>query len=288
MERDGGTGDDAFEWTSRYGSVIATFHDVATVDGINEAGLVGNALYLAETDYGEASRADKPGMSVGAWLQYVLDSFATVEEAVDALGKDEFRVVAPVLPGGKAATGHVALSDRSGDSAIIEYVDGELIIHHGAQYKVMTNSPPFDQQLAIDAYWKQIGGMTMLPGTSRAADRFARASFYIDAVPAVEDRRRATATVMSIMRGVSVPIGIADPERPNIATTIWRTVTDHDAGRYYFESALSPTVFWVDLANLDLSEGAPVLKLNLEGDPILAGEVSAEFEPAEPFRFLSH
>ena len=38
---------------------------------------------------------------------------------------------------------------------------------------------PFSEQLALDAYWKQIGGTVMLPGTNRAADRFARVSFLI-------------------------------------------------------------------------------------------------------------
>jgi choloylglycine hydrolase len=40
----------------------------------------------------------------------------------------------------------------------------------------MTNSPTYDQQLALNRYWEQIGGTTMLPGTNRAADRFVRAS----------------------------------------------------------------------------------------------------------------
>ena len=29
----------------------------------------------------------------------------------------------------------------------------------------MTNSPIFDQQLAVNEYWKQINGTVMLPGT---------------------------------------------------------------------------------------------------------------------------
>ncbi len=56
------------------------------------------------------------------------------------------------------------------------------MVHHGRQYQVMTNSPFYDQQLAILDYWQQIGGLTMLPGTNRAPDRFVRASFYINAV----------------------------------------------------------------------------------------------------------
>ena len=70
-----------------------------------------------------------------------------------------------------------------GDSAIFEYVGGKLVIHHGKQYTVMTNSPIYSEQLALNAYWQKIGGFKFLPGTNRAADRFARASFLLDAIP---------------------------------------------------------------------------------------------------------
>ena len=39
-------------------------------------------------------------------------------------------------------------------SAIFEYVHGKLVIHHGKEYQVMTNSPIYDQQIAINEYWK--------------------------------------------------------------------------------------------------------------------------------------
>lgn len=84
-----------------------------------------------------------------------------------------------------------------------------------------------------------------------------------------------------------MPLGISNRERPNIASTIWRTVSDAAAKRYYFESAFSPTIFWVDLDKLKLEAGSKPMKLDLSGKPILAGEVSDKFTPAEPFRFLS-
>ena len=34
-------------------------------------------------------------------------------------------------------------------------------------------------QLALNTYWQSIGGTVLLPGTNRAADRFARTSFLI-------------------------------------------------------------------------------------------------------------
>ena len=91
-----------------------------------------------------------------------------VDEAVAELLKEKFRIDAPDLPNGVKSRLHLAISDASGDSAIFEYVDGRLSVHHGREYQVMTNSPFYDRQLAILDYWQQIGGLTMLPGTNRA------------------------------------------------------------------------------------------------------------------------
>jgi choloylglycine hydrolase len=287
MERDGGVGARSIKWTSKYGSVISSFYNVATVDGINEAGLVANTLYLVETDYGDAGSSGKPLISVGAWTQYALDNFATVAEAVDTLSKEPFVIIAPALPGGHKAAGHLSLADPSGDSAIFEYIAGKLVIHHSPKYAVMTNSPIFEQQLALDAYWRDIGGSKFLPGTIRSPDRFARVSYGLSAAPHEKDPRLATATVFSLIRSISVPLGIADTSEPNIASTIWRTVSDTGARRYYFESAYSPEIFWVDLDKLDLAGGAKPMKLDLAGHPTIAGEASGKFVPTEPFKFLS-
>ncbi|WP_395684988.1 linear amide C-N hydrolase [Aestuariivirga sp.] len=287
LRRDGGVGEGSITWTSKYGSVIAGFYNVGTVDGVNEAGLVGNVLYLVESDYGDAKASGRPLLSVGGWLQYVLDNYATVAEAVDALSQEPFAIVAPVLPNGKAGAGHLSIADKAGDSAIFEYIGGRLVIHHNKSYTVMTNSPTFDQQLAISTYWNTVGGINFLPGTSRASDRFARMDWMLNAVPQVKDAALASATVMSLMRSISVPLGVQDPTLPNIAATRWRTAVDINAGRYFFDSVHFPTVFWVDLPKLNLKPGAPALKLDLQGRPLLSGEVSASFKPAEPFKFLS-
>jgi choloylglycine hydrolase len=285
MKRNGAAGPGSLEWTSRYGSAVVSFYGIAAVDGINEKGLVANTLYLVESDYGR-SAAGRPNMSIACWTQYVLDSFATVNEAVAALEKEPFTLSAPILPNGEPAVGHMAISDPTGDSAILEYVKGKLVIHHGRQFQVMTNSPTFDQQLALNAYWKEIGGLTMLPGTNRAADRFARAAFYVSNLPQTADSKRAVAQIFSVIRGVSVPLGFTVPDKPNIASTIWRTVYDHKDRVMYFDSATSPTVFWLPLDSLSFDAGAPVKRLALKAGETYSGDASASLKPAEPFAFL--
>ena len=114
-----------------------------------------------------------------------------------------------------------------------------------------------------------------------------RASFYINAVEQTADARRAAASVFSVIRQTSVPWGISVADQPNLSTTRWRVVADHLDRRYYVESVVSPSVFWVDLDKLDFSTDAAVLKLDLGVDMqrINTGETSALFEPAEPFIF---
>lgn len=254
IERNGETGQNTIRWTAKYGSVIATGYDISTTDGANEDGLSANVLWLVESEYPTFEPRSKPGLSIAAWAQYALDNFATVAEAVEALRKEPFTLVSDTVPGeSRLATLHLSLSDASGDSAIIEYIGGRQVIHHGRAYQVMTNSPIFEKQLALDAYWKQIGGTVMLPGTNRAADRFARASFYVNALPKDPDPNRAVASVFSVIRNVSVPFGLTTPDEPNISSTRWRTVFDHARQLYFFESALTPNTFWVDLKRIDFS-----------------------------------
>ncbi|MGS1006696.1 linear amide C-N hydrolase [Achromobacter anxifer] len=290
MARNGEAGPNSLRWTSRYGSVVTSGYDVSTTDGVNEAGLSANLLWLAESQYPQFDTKGKPGLTIAAWAQYVLDNYATVKEAVAALEQEPYTIVSDNVPGeDRLTTLHLSISDASGDSAIIEYIGGRQVIHHSRDYQVMTNSPQFEQQLALDAYWQQIGGTTMLPGTNRAADRFVRASFYINAIPKDPDPNKALASVFSVIRNVSVPYGISTPGQPNISSTRWRTVFDHQRKLYFFESALTPNTFWVDLKALDFSpENGKVLKLDLGPDQrhTFSGDATRAFQPSAPFKFL--
>lgn len=51
VKRTGLAGPNSIQWTSKYGSVVATGYDVATTDGVNEKGLAANLLWLVESDY---------------------------------------------------------------------------------------------------------------------------------------------------------------------------------------------------------------------------------------------
>ncbi|TVP98251.1 MAG: linear amide C-N hydrolase [Balneolaceae bacterium] len=287
MERTTAVGSNALSWTSRYGSLAVSSFDISTTDGMNEKGLVANMLWLVESEYPEYEmNGDKPGLAISAWAQYVLDNFATVAEAVAAMRNEDFIVVTDFIPGtDKFTTVHLSVSDATGDSAILEYINGKLEIHHDASYIVMTNDPPYEQQLALLNYWESIPGNVFLPGTVKSVDRFVRAHYYINHIPLTDDPKISVASTYSVLRNTSVPYGYEIEGFPNLSTTQWRVVADHNNLRYFFETALTPNTFWVDLNKLDFSENAPVKVLRTDGGQIYAGESSSQFTQSEPFVF---
>lgn len=290
MERHGAAGPRSVKWTSKYGSLIVSGYDISTVDGMNEAGLVANLLWQVDAQYPEDD-GKTPRISLSIWAQYFFDQFATVAEAVAHVRTTPIHAATgeiPVQPGsGRLTTVHLSLSDATGDSAILEWVNGELVIHHSRDYQVMTNEPRFEDQLAVMRYWRRVPGTVFLPGTSRAEDRFARASFLINAIPKTDEPREAAAAVFSVIRNASAPWGISIDDQPNLSTTRWRIVADHKERRYYFESVYSPNVFWVDLDRIDVSIGSGVRKLDLGMNQrnIFSGEASGAFVAAQPFTF---
>ena len=290
MKRHGAAGSRSVEWTSRYGSLAVSGYEISTVDGMSEAGLNANLLWLTSSEFPKDDGAT-PRMSLALWAQYFLDQFATVEEAVKHVRATPIQIVSGETPGrpGSLTPLHLSLSDASGDSAILEWIGGELRIHHGRQFQVMTNDPPYEDQLANQRYWSGVDGRSFLPGTNRAEDRFVRANFYINAVVQSSEPRTAAASVFSVIRNVSVPYGISLADAPNLSTTRWRIVADQKNRLYYAESATSPNVFWVDLKRLDFSPGAQVRTLDLGVDMsrIQTGEVSSQFVAAKPFEFMA-
>ncbi len=278
-------------WTSKYGSVIATAFDIISVDGLNEAGLAGHVLWLAESTYGTPD-ATRTQLSQAIWLQYFLDNFATVAEAVAWIGETNVQVVQLDDPtGGNPPTIHLALDDATGDSAIIEYLDGQPKVYHSKDFRVMTNSPTFDQQLELVKNFEGLGGSEPLPGSTLASDRFARATYYAGRLPTPSSQVEAIAGMFSVIRNAAQPFRIPDPGKPDASQTIWQVVLDLTNRRYVYESTTRPNIVWVDLADLDFSEGSPQLKLDLISDLAveggIAGNAGSKFKDAGPMTFLS-
>ena len=274
-------------WTAKYGSLVATAFDLIATDGMNEEGFAGHILWLTESDYGKPEPTSTQ-LSQSVWLQYYLDNFATVAEAVEWTRSTVVGIAQLFDPTGHLVpTLHLAINDATGDSAIIEYVDGTPTIYHSRDHKVMTNSPTFDKQLELVKQIRGLGGDAPLPGSTLASDRFARASFYVENQVQPETQLDAIAAMFSIIRNAAQPFRTPEPGKPDASQTIWQVVLDLTNKRYVFESTTRPNIVWVDLADMDFGEGSGSSRLDLVGrmalEGGLAGNVSEEFHEVDDF-----
>jgi penicillin V acylase-like amidase (Ntn superfamily) len=273
-----GVGTDALRWTSKYGSAAVVSFEVAATDGLNEQGLSVHELTL-DTSQFEAPDG-RPVLPITHWAQYILDSFANVKEVVEAHRAGSFRV-APAwstdlhIPKELAGV-HIAVEDPTGDSAIIEYSKGKLLIHHGPEYRVMTNDPPYDEMLQRMKQYALFGGTKPLPGDQDAEHRFIRLLDYYRYLPDPKNYTEAVAGAMSLLRIAQVPfrddtrVPGGDQGTFSGNQTNWVTASDLTNLRYYVESATTPSLFWLNVKEASFKPGAPVLALNMH-DPSIGG-----------------
>lgn len=264
----------SLKWSSKYGSIVATAYNAITTDGINEQGLATHILWLDEANYGQRDTS-KPGLSVILWAQYYLDNFKSVAEAVQFTEENNFQLLAFFHPTvQKWIKLHLAIEDASGDSAIIEYTDGKPHVYHDRAYKVLTNSPTYDLQLKnLPAY-----GDKPLPGSTNSVDRFIRGWFYVTRLPVSQNMSDEIMNLQSVINNVAEPFGVPTKERPGIGPTIWRTISDLTHRVYYFNSAGSLNMVWVELDKFNLQPGNPVMKLDVFAQPDLTGNVTDKFK----------
>lgn len=280
IEREGKADDNSIKWKSKYGSVIVTaFDGKAVSEGMNEKGLSGHLLYLHGTEY--EPRDQRPGLSNTIWIQYILDNFSSVSEAVDSL--NQFQVVATVL-GDRQWPLHACLEDATGDSAIIEYIKGKMVIHHGPEYTVMTNEPPYDIQVNNLKRYRYFGGDLPLPGDIDSESRFVRCSAFLKTLPEPKNLEEAIGHAFGVIRTVQVPFGAEDTSTSlsnsvseDTWPTRWVSATDVTNLTYYFNSTSTPNIVWIDFYQLDFSPYQSAKSVNLH-DPSLVGEISHRFK----------
>ncbi|MGH8597395.1 MAG: linear amide C-N hydrolase [Gammaproteobacteria bacterium] len=290
LARDGGhagpltvVADNPAKWTSKYGSVVTTVFGIGTADGINERGLAAHMLAFPEAVYAPRD-ASKPGVQAALWAQYALDNAATVDEALASLAKIQI-VRLEITAHGMVQHGdvHLALEDATGDSAILEYVDGKLVVHHGREFRVMTNAPAYDKQLELLSQldFSNPTMETQVPGNINPRDRFQRATYFLSVLTKPATERAGVAGMFGLIRNVSIPFGA--PVRGSTYDTEYRTVSNLTNKRYFFELTTAPNVIWTDLSKLNFDKDAPVLTLD-PNNIDLSGDVSDKFQPAKaPF-----
>ena len=90
------------------------------MDGVNEMGLCVADLEVNEGGMREVD-TDKPDLTVTTAIRLLLNRAATVEEAVELLGQYDIHASAGL-------SHHLAISDATGASVSVEFVDGEMVV----------------------------------------------------------------------------------------------------------------------------------------------------------------
>lgn len=273
-----------YKWTSKYGSALAVGYDGGVTEGMNDQGLVMNGLFCKVSEYRTAIKGENtPVFSLSVIVSFFLDNFSTVDEVYDWIQKSDFAISGQTFDGGTVSLLHWGITDRTGNTLILEYDHGKLNTYMGKEYQMLTNDPVFPSMQAINGYWQGVGGMNMLPGGVRSADRFVRGDFFIHHVPNNVDDDMALCELMTVIDNVSVPYGYEIQGQPELSTTQWRSVSDLKRNRYYFKFADSLFPFYVDLAALQLNPGDPVLKLDTSNHTDFAGCVNKRLKKSAPF-----
>lgn len=273
-----------YRWTSKYGSVLAVSYDGGATEGMNDHGLVMNGLFCRQSQYPAAKPgSDTPVMSLAVIASYIIDNFSTVEESYEWFQQNQFGIAGATFDSGTVAQLHYAITDRTGDTMVVEFYGGQCVLYRGRNLQVLTNEPALSVHQAIQQYWDAIDGQTMLPGSHSSNDRFVRATYFINHVPKNLDYWGAYGALSSVMGVVTVPFMYEDNGK-TISNTQWRSIADLTNSRYFFRFADSYADFWIDLDKLNLQPGAPVLKLDCRNHQAYAGCANAQLQESAPFK----
>ena len=239
------------KWVSKFGSV--TFNQYGRENptgGMNEAGLVVELMWLDESVY--SKDASLPGVGSLEWIQYLLDTSATTAEALK--NAEAIRIVSDVKI-------HFLLSDKAGQVASVEFLNGKLVSHTGKELSVPV--------LANDTYDKSIsykrGTSEDKTVSSSSLDRFTRA-----AVKTENFARNPKSGQEAVDYAFEILSNVAQK-----GYTQWSIVYDQKRGRVYFRTLQNAQIRSVDTSSFDYSCGAAVKMYDVNSKE--AGDITAKF-----------
>lgn len=294
----------AFNWTSIYSSIVTMVgcdaRGFATADGLNCEGLTVNVLYDKAISFDYSVITVHKGLSASRWGQYLLDVCANVNEVVNLCrNTPEFTLLKDVIPDNTIsstaeqanASFHLSISDKSGDSAIIEYRNGQFEIYHDERYTVVTNEPSFDQQLIFAQYWQFLWGqnpkaapkdrLLSAPGGHTSVQKFERATFNLQFMSATKTLDDALAQTRSIAAACAVPLTFNSNEAIDkhsvptpFSTTIWMNFSLPGKRSYYFSSSYSFNHVWLTFDGL--TETGYLALINVSPDSVVNNQLNTQ------------
>lgn len=236
------------------------FYDAANEKGLCMAGLnfVGNAVY-------SKPREDRVNVAQYEFIPYVLCRCKNVDEAKELIREINLtdQAFSPSLP---AAQLHWMIADRT-QTAVVEYTANGLSIYDNP-IGVMTNNPPFDQQLfglnnymslssgdpqstfcqklELSRYSRGMGALG-LPGDLSSSSRFVRAAFTLLNSVSEAGEEQSVGQFFHILGSVEQTRGCCEVEPGRYEITIYTSCINASKGIYYYTTYLNRSIRAVDM-----------------------------------------
>jgi penicillin V acylase-like amidase (Ntn superfamily) len=260
-----------FTWQSSYSSVVSMMGDdeqgYAMVDGMNDQGLVINALYDTPASYAPAEpQQENTNISVLCWPQYILDCYADAKSVAEYARHNRLAILDDLVPEGGSAQGlvpahiHLAVSDKTGNSCIIEINNGVLRVYESPTYQVVTNEPDYETQLSILRHWQYLWGQTQpridtpiytVLGGYTPIQSFDSAAFYLSLSDKAEQPEEVLAQTRAFMQKGTIPYQFNPKKSDHATCTRWTNMADHHSNTYYFINPLNMMPVWLDLIAIE-------------------------------------
>ena len=253
-------------WTSKYGSVMFTqYGRELGPGGMNEAGLVVESMGLfrniSNKKYPEPD--NRVSILASQWRQYQLDNFSTVKEVIES---DTFLRIRPK----KGVHSHFIISDKEGNCATIEFLDGKMVCHTNdtLPYRALTNNT---YEVSLDYLKKD---EIPEPDRFKSIERFIRAAKRVKSYNP-ETSKSPIDYAFDILESVSWSVDREWQGTPYTSNTRWRIVYDQKNLHIHFRTHGNPEVRVVRLESFDFSCETPVQTLDVAAN--LSGDVSGTF-----------
>jgi penicillin V acylase-like amidase (Ntn superfamily) len=233
-------------WVSKYGSVTFNqFSKEVPIGGMNEEGLVIESMVCPAAHSGVDERA---AINELQWIQYHLDTCRTVGEVIRSAGMVRISRYAVRL--------HYLVTDHSGESAVIEFINGKMVHRSGENLPVKV--------LANAYYAGDLRGLTAQKKSERPgqSSRFVRAARMLEKYDGGEEP-------------VEYAFDVLDAVSQGDFTK-WQVVYDIRNRRIHFRSSRKHKTKLIELSHFNFERAKDALMLDVNTGK--KGSVSSQFQ----------
>jgi len=242
----------SFRWISRYGSVTFNAFGRDFPDGgMNETGLY---IWEMNEDADYPKNDSFPKLNQMNWMQFILDSYSTVDEAIQCASEVEI----------DGWGWHYFVGDAQGNCAVIAFIDGKVIVNRDQTMPVpgLFNTP-YNRELEVLKYYKGFGGLYEPDLNDPKVPRFVKTAIMVRDYDPTQNVVDYGFKMLDNLKVYDVPE--------------WSIIFDASRRDVYFKTRINPRIKHFSMNKIDFSNYTGVLILNM--DIAKGGDVLDQFQP---------